>query len=278
MVSGPEFETENALLLKVLRGMRQSPISREDFQEYLDSERSGELSKFFGAAEKHENVAKEKVPDAVGLAVEITDHYIKMNAEEEINISDADRKRILIKLEQDQVEAGLDPTLFKEAKGEVIKMLSGDKFQRFLKRQLETNISDTEARRRGIAAAVMLLISGAIVGVLMWVQTFAQAPFDSRGWRLLCLPFLFWGCALIFSSQAKVCQGLAGKCVRMKEGDSWFTAFSKGKGIQQIQDDLAMKRLLAKARRLTRDTFIATFILMAIILVVPPGYGVGAPN
>jgi hypothetical protein len=266
------------LLLNVLRDKRASPISLKDFQAYLDSERCGELSKFFGEAEQHQTVAESKQPVAVKLAHEITDHYIKSEATEEINLSDKDRTKILGRLNEDETEAAYDPALFADAKKEVLTMLSGDKFQRFLKKQLETNITDKEANRRFMASAALTLLSCAIVGLLMWIQTFAEYPFNNRGWRVLVLPLVFWACALYLSSQAKVCNGLAGKCVRMKEGDSWFTAFNKGHGIQQVKDDLALSTLVSKAKQITRKTWIATLVIMAVILLIPPGYGVAAPN
>jgi len=272
--SDPTQQSENALLIKVLRGMRQSPISLKDFQEYLDSERSGELSKFFVDAEKHEAKAQERVPQAVTLAHDITDHYIKMNAEEEINISDQDRRKILGKLEENEEAAAYDPTLFRAAKGEVIKMLSGDKFQRFLKRQLETNINQKEVTRRKIMGISLTALSLIIVGILMWVQTFAATPFNVRWWRLIVFPLLVWGIGLVLSSRAQVCSGLAGKCVRMRENESWFSAYRKDQGTQVVQDELALSRIMKKAKEINRGAVLYSIALIVVLILLPPGYGI----
>jgi len=268
-------QAENELLLKVLRGLRKSPLSQKDFQEFLDQHLSGELSRFFVEAEKHETRAEEKVPQAIALAREITDHYIKPNAEEEINISDQDRKKIVRKLQENEKEAGLDPTLFRAAKKEVVKLLSQDKFRKFLDRQMNTNINEKEVRRRRIAGYSLLIVSFAIVGLLMWIQTIAAYPFNLRWWRLIVYPVLIWGVALILSARAHVCAGLASKCVRMRENETWYSVFfSRQDNTQTVQDELVMNRLLAKAQQLNRNSILYSVALMVVLLVLPPGYGI----
>ena len=267
---------DQTLLLEVLQNKRAAPLSFEDFQHFLDVERSGELSRFYAESLQHQKLAEEQQGSlAEKTAQNIVDHYIRTNAEQEINISDKDRSEIISKVNQGDVK---DPHLFNNARREVTKMLSGEKFQRFMKKQLSENITKSEANRRRAVGVIFLILSAIIVGILMWVQTFAQAPFNVRWWRLLVLPFIFWSIGLFISAQQKVCNGLAAKCVRMREGDDWFTAFSKGNGIQQIVDDLALKNIKRKAQLIERRTYVLTFLVMVVLLAVPPGYGIGAPG
>lgn len=130
-------------------------------------------------------------------------HSIKIGAAEEINISHSDRSTILSRLEKSPLEAGRDPKLYLKAKAETITMMSPF-MQRFLDRMTTTNINDDEVQRRWRTSIFLTVFSVVLVGILMWIQTWAAAPFDNRGWRLLALPFYFWACGFMLSARNKV--------------------------------------------------------------------------
>lgn len=72
-----EFEpvgfNENSLLVKVARGMRQSPLSREDFEDFLKESHTTELLHFFNQAEVHEKTAINQSEEAKEFAFTVAD-------------------------------------------------------------------------------------------------------------------------------------------------------------------------------------------------------------
>lgn len=191
------------------RGQRAPPLSFTEFEQQLKKESADELIRFWASADKHSALASSAPADqrdrAAELAKTMVDTFIKPQAPEEINISYNDREDILKNSETE--EGRVRPTLFLRAKREVSTMLVGGPFLRFVGAALTTNITAKEVNNRWVASVVLALLSALIVGLFMYAQVVTggtSSVLNTRWWRLLSAPSVFWSTGMAFSARDKV--------------------------------------------------------------------------
>jgi hypothetical protein len=264
------------LMIQVFRNERLSPLSREEFQFYLNSQLCGELFNFFIQVEIQEKLAEAKSMEVFEVAEQIMNRFIRKGSYEEINISDLDRSNLCERYDLNPNQASYDPKLFALPKKEVINMLIGDKFEIFLRKQTETNMTKGEAWRRWTSAIVLAVLAVGCLAVLMWIQTFAEQPYNSRWWRLALTPVVFTSVGLFITSKRQVCTGLASHCIRMKEQSTFCESFTTviGKSGTVVGDEMAKEKFKEIAQIIVKNTFKKTFMCMVLILLLPPGYGI----
>lgn len=268
---------EDALIDQVMRDARASPLSREEFLAFLKKEHASELGEFWMAGEKHRALASNKIEDAAKVADEVVAKFIRRGAKDEVNLPETMRIEIETRVAKED-GAKLDPKLFLPAKREVKSMLLGGPFTRFVKKQMETNITDDEAYRRYGAGIALGLVSAGIVALFMALQVTSDVPELKNRWlRVLSFPTLMWSVGLFLSAKQRVCQGLAAQCVAMRPGDTWISAYTQQPQITKVTDQLALAVIQAKARWMSQTTVALSLVITAIILALPPGYGIGAP-
>lgn len=165
------------------------------------------------------NVELAKYESPVAYAKEIIDKWIGPTATvAELNISDKMRQDILLKVNS----GGEDPVDFEPIQAEVKKMMtSGERFARFVKRQMSRNITDSEARCRLITGIILVSIF-TILGVLL--RVLAGDRLQRYGLALAICGPLQLGFHYLLSSQSKICSGRSIQGSKMRNGTDWFEA------------------------------------------------------
>jgi len=172
---------------ELLFDTRPTPLSQNDWGEFLKEEKADENLGFWVDAQKYRQVVKKETGEIKGQRVElqflknepiyskpveyakaIVDKWIGPRATvSEVNISEEMRKALV-----EQVESGGEtPVDFVPYQNEVRSMmLSGERFARFVRRQFTQNISDSEASARfkfGLVTSTIFTTFGVLLRVFI---------------------------------------------------------------------------------------------------------------
>ena len=182
--------SDKLLLEAVLNGERKFPLDRASFLAFLESERALELGHFYVDARMHAKLSEQSMLEQASAQAQfVTEHYIREEADEQINLSAEDRQRIMA----DALTRAADPTLFDTAIKETLGMLKGGAFARFLRRALHQNITDEEARLRYAKGSVWFFVAALVLGALIACQlALPNTVMSARWWRaVLVVPLSF---------------------------------------------------------------------------------------
>jgi hypothetical protein len=267
-----------SLLDAVLDNERKYPISFQDFMQFLESEKAEELVLFYQDAKKHHALAL--LPSdkslAVTMAHTMASQYIEDGAEQQINIGDADKTKILRNVAVEETAA--DPALFTPAVRQVKDMLNHGSFQRFISRTMNQNITGDEAwiryRKAFACASVAAVLFAAAILLQVLLPPGGTTVFANRWWRLLCCPFIVLAFLYSTSAYCRVCTDLAYRGIRMKEQDK-YAEMQAGSGLadaRRIADELVGTAMEKLGTKVFWKGIGYGLLGTAVCLALPPGY------
>jgi hypothetical protein len=143
---------------------RMCPLNRTNFVKYLERTHALENLLFLEAVEKFKS--SRDATTRAREAQNIVNRFIRVNAEQEINISSHMRARIMEDYQTALRALTFDSGMFAAAATEIGRMLRLGAFPQFVEEKTKTNLSIENVRWRYVLVLLLLMLNVAVITVI----------------------------------------------------------------------------------------------------------------